>query len=276
MLILLAIALVGWFLVVWFVQRSMLFPTWAIAPARTATPPDAHVIWLEPNGKDAGIKVEAWLFTGQGVTKDHPGPLVLYAHGNAELIDYWADDMQQYVAQGVNVLLIEYRGYGRSNGKPSQQNIVSDYIEILDEVVTRDEVDPARVIYHGRSLGGGILGALTAKRPPAALILESTFTNVAPLARQFALPSFMVRDPMNTRQTLTHYQGPVLIMHGAQDEVIPVSHAYANHKASPQSELIIDPDMTHNALPPSLEIYWGNIFAFLRKTKVIEEAPVNR
>lgn len=270
MLIFIAIALLGWLLFVWFVQRLLLFPTWVIQPAQSVTAPEgAQVIWIEPNGKDAGLKVEAWLLMGNGVSAENPGPLVFYAHGNAELIDYWADEMQMYVQQGVSVLLVEYRGYGRSGGSPSQQSIVSDYTKFYDQMTKRPEIDPARIIYHGRSLGGGILGALAADRPPAALILESTFTNVAPLARRFTLPGFLVRDPMNTRNTLASYQGPVLIMHGNLDEVIPVSHAHANHKASPQSQLIIEPNMTHNNRPPDIEIYWRNIFTFLREAGVL-------
>lgn len=272
MLIILGIILVSWFLFLWFIQRLMLFPVWMIPPAKnTPAPANAKVMWLEPEGASAGTKVEAWLFTGDGVTAEHPGPLVIYAHGNAELIDFWSGELNRYLHRGVSVLMIEYRGYGRSTGSPSQANIVADYTAMYDKAIALPEVDDKRVIFHGRSLGGGILGALTADRPPAALILESTFTGVAPMALRYTLPWFLVRDPLDTRQTLRQFKGPVLIIHGERDEVIPVRHARNNHQACPQSQLFIDEHMSHNSGPTSNKKYWQAIFDFLDKADVVEK-----
>ena len=108
--------LIVWVGAVWTLQRRLLFPRWAMAPAGAARPgPGVEVVTLQtPAGP-----VEAWLLAGDGTGASRPGPAVIFAHGNAELIDDWSLEMRAYTRLGVTVLLPEYRGYGRSAGSPS-------------------------------------------------------------------------------------------------------------------------------------------------------------
>ena len=262
-------ALVIWLLIVWFVQRLVLFPTWAVPQTLHVRPgPDVETLWLET----PAAKVEAWFIPGDGVDAEHPGPAVIYAHGNGELIDLWQHDLRAYRDRGISVLLPEYRGYGRSTGSPTQAGITADLIPFHDRLAARPDVDADRIVFHGRSVGGGAVAALAGHRPPRAMILESTFTSVAPLARRFLVPWFLVRDRFDTLAALRQYEGPMLIIHGTQDEVVPVSHARELAQAAENSRLVIYEDMTHNSGPPSERAYWAEIEAFLRDAEVLPSA----
>src|SRR5690606_34255575 len=100
-------------------------------------------------------RVEAWLLPGDGVSAERPGPAVVFAHGNAELIDHWPGALARYRRLGVSVVLPEYRGYGRSAGRPSESAIRDDLRALHARLSSHPMVDVTRLVYHGRSLGGG-------------------------------------------------------------------------------------------------------------------------
>jgi pimeloyl-ACP methyl ester carboxylesterase len=122
------------------------------------------------------------------------------------------------------VLLVEYPGYGRSEGKPSRGTIQQAFEAAYDWALSRPDVDPARVVFYGRSLGGAVVAALSATRPAAALILESSFTRTADFARGFAAPSFLVRDRFDNLAALRAFRGPRLVLHGDRDVIVPTEH----------------------------------------------------
>lgn len=233
-----------------FAQRSVTFPI-----PRTvglARPMDADQIWLPlPSGR-----VEAWLLPGRET--DTAAPLLIFTHGNAELIDHWPGEFDNARRAGVHVLLVEYPGYGRSQGRPSQKTITGALLAAYDTVVTRSYVDRERIIAYGRSLGGGAAAVLATRRPVAALVLESSFTNVAALARRFGLPPFLVRDPFDNLTAVASFNGPILLLHGTRDEVIPSSHSVALQEAAESAMLKLRP-CGHNDCPNA----WPEIRQFL-------------
>lgn len=253
-------------------QRSLIYhPTRAGAPhipPRVAAAGLARR-WLPTPAGD----VELWLMPGQGVSAAHPGPVVLFAHGNAELIDHWPERLLPYHRLGVSVCLVEYRGYGRSAGSPSQAAITADFVAAFDLLTTHPLVDPRRIVFHGRSLGGGVVMALVAQRPPAALVLESTFASLVAMAQGMGVPAWLgrwlVRDPYDSEATLRGYGGPTLIFHGEHDEVIPFAHGQRLHSARPGSRLIAMP-CGHNDLPRDPRAYWLAITDHLRAAEIIQ------
>lgn len=241
-------------------QRWFLYPRHATlqrpAAARRA---DLEQLWVRsPDGP-----VEGWLLPGHGVSAAHPGPAVIFAHGNAELIDDWVDELQPYRALGVSVLLPEYRGYGRSAGAPAQEAITADLVAFYDLLAARPEVDRERILFHGRSLGGGAVCALAEQRAPRALILQSTFTSIGDLAGRYLLPRFLVCDPFENLATVARFAGPVLLFHGRQDELIPFAHAERLRGAAKQGRLVAY-DAGHNDCPPRWDALWREIEVFLR------------
>ena len=189
---------------------------------------------------------------------------MIFAHGNGELIDDWALALEPLRRWGAGVLLVEYPGYGRSTGAPSQTTIVASMKSAYDRMLTRPDVDPRRIVGYGRSLGGGAVCALASERSIAALVLESTFTSVRPLARGFLVPGFLVRDPFDNLDALRRYPGPVLIVHGEHDEIIPAAHASELHAALPRSRLALEP-CGHN----DCERPWRLVQEFLRENALL-------
>ena len=256
-----ALALVGAYWGLLFVaQRWVLFPaprTPAESPAERA--PDLESVWLDASG----ARSEAILLRARP-GRATPGPLLVYAHGNGELIDQWVREFDAPRALGASVLLVEYPGYGRSAGKPSQASIARALVAAYDWAVARADVDPRRVVGYGRSLGGGAVCALARERSLAALVLESTFTSVRELAARFGLPGFLVRDPFDNLALVRGFQGPLLVLHGERDESIPVDHARRLHAAAPGSELHVLP-CGHNDCPRP----WRLLGSFLEKHRLL-------
>jgi fermentation-respiration switch protein FrsA (DUF1100 family) len=224
--------------------------------------PHLQRFWLQT---DQG-PVEGWLLPGRGASARHPGPAVLLAHGNRELIDDTLERAYQYRRMGLTVLLGEYRGYGRSAGSPSRARIAADYRRFYDRLTAQAGVDPDRILFHGRSLGAAVLCDLLPQRRPAAVILESTFTSVKAMAHE--APDFLLVDNYDTVEALSGYRRPVLIIHGRQDDVVPVEHALALKHQIAQARLILY-DFGHSDGPPDASAYWRDIRRFLQGAGVI-------
>lgn len=225
--------------------------------------PGLERFWLE-TGQG---RVEGWIIKGTGASDRHPGPAVMIAHGNRELIDYYMDRVKVYRRMGFTVMLGEYRGYGRSAGKPSRVGIRADYLRFYDKLASTPCVDPKRIVFHGRSLGGAVLADITAYRRPAAVILESTFTSIKAMAH--GAPDFLLSDNYDTLSAMTAYEGPVFIIHGSRDRIVPVQHAKELHARISQSELYLD-DFGHNDGPADWFGYWDCIRRFFKKAGVLK------
>jgi hypothetical protein len=245
-------------------QRAALFP----APQAGAPETDASngVVRSWVDGKSG--RTELWLLPALGRSM-HPGPLLVFAHGNGELIDSWAGAFAPARAAGVAVLLVEYPGYGRSPGRSSEASVAASLVAAYDWASARAEIDPDRIVGWGRSLGGGAICALARERRLAALVLESTFTSVSALARRFGLPRLLVRDPFESLEVVRTFDGPILIVHGEHDELIPPTHARALHDAAPGSELHLLP-CGHNDCPQP----WDLVLGFLARNGLLAEDGV--
>lgn len=242
-------------------QRSLLYPRAFARPHEELlrNVPDLER-WSLPI---EGGSIEAVLLRARG---GGPRPAVVYAHGNAELIEYWVGPLGRYRDQhGIHLLLVEYRGYGRSDGKPSEPGITHDFRAAYDRLAARPDVDASRIIGHGRSLGGGAIGTLAAGRPLAGLVFESTFTSV-PEVVPWA-PSRLMPDRYDTRRVLRSFGGPVVLMHGSRDNTIPYPHAERLAEAAQDAELLRFV-AGHNDIPQDGR-YWGAIDRLLQRAGAI-------
>lgn len=268
--ILVPLSLVGAWLAFGLVaQRAVLFPGRFI-PGVELDPRDFDER-IEPwTIASAGGAVEAWYLPAFGEAgSSDPGPAVIFAHGNGELIDHWIGLLDPYRRMGVAVLLVEYRGYGRSAGVPTQAGIIDDFVAAYDRLAARPEVDAERIIAHGRSIGGGVVCALARRRPIGALLLQSTFTSVRAMARRYLYPGSLMRDPFDNASVLAEYPGPVLLMHGRQDTLIPPAHSEQLHAIAHRSELFYV-DSNHNDFPIDAAEVWEAIGRFLRRNDVVD------
>lgn len=253
----LALVVLGWSLLVWFAQRSMMYPAPPLPHGSgAATRPDLVPLELETGA-------EAWLLPA--VERSTPGPAVIFAHGNGELIDFWLDEFEPLRERGVAVLLVEYPGYGRSPGSPSQASITAAFVDAYDALVARPEVRGDAVVGYGRSLGGGAVCQLATRRSLAGLILESSFTGVAPIARRMAVPRSLVRDPFDNVAVLRAFDGPVLVLHGERDRIIPFAHGRDLAAAARGATLHAMPCGHNDCARP-----WPPLFAFLEDASLLD------
>jgi alpha-beta hydrolase superfamily lysophospholipase len=273
-LILVILVYAGWCVILYSCQDRLVWPT-DLAQPQAARPKNAEIVSLpiEPGGV-----VESWFFPQSAPSTAHdaqpderrkPAPAVIYFHGNAELIDQQDRIVQGYGKIGVSVFLPEYRGYGRSAGKPSEKEIAADMIRFYDLLIRRADVDPSRIVFHGRSVGGGVAADLAARRTPAALILESTFTSVARMALKFGAPPFLLKNPFHTDRVVEALDVPMLIFHGTRDTVVPVSHGRRLHELARRSTYV-EYNSDHNDFPGegNEEAYWREVQAFLGRAGI--------
>jgi len=221
-----------------------------------------EAIWFDIDG----ARVEAWFLPAPG---DKPAPLLIHAHGNGELIDIQTRSVDAARAAGIAVLLVEYPGYGRSGGDPSEETVTATWVAAYDWAKGDARVDASRIVGYGRSLGGGAVAQLAARRPLAALVLESTFTSIGEMVRAEGIPGWLVVNEFDTRAVLAKYSGPVLILHGTHDQTFPVEHAHSLRAASPHATLHVQ-GCGHNDCPPQ----WELVLSFLARNGVISE-PVS-
>lgn len=217
----LLLAYLGWLAFLFVVQRRVVFPGTYRTPLRSApaAPEGVVQLWLETSFG----RVEAWLIAAPDRTT---APTAIYGHGNGELIDDWGSAMVALAAAGVNVLLVEFPGYGHSDGSPSRASIAETFEAAFDRLTARDDIDGAKIFAYGRSMGGGAAADLARSRPVAALVLQSTFSSASEMARGAALvPAFIVRDRFDNESVVAETDVPVLVLHGRADEVIPFAHA---------------------------------------------------
>jgi fermentation-respiration switch protein FrsA (DUF1100 family) len=133
--------------------------------------------------------------------------------------------MRSLLRHKYNVLMYDYRGYGRSDGTPSEEGIYKDGRAFFDYVSTLPEVNPQKIILWGTSLGGAVATEVATQRPAAGLILESTFTSgkdVAQLLYPFLPVGPFMHSKFNTIDKIRTLHLPVLVMHGSIDEILPV------------------------------------------------------
>lgn len=214
--------------------RQRIFQAHMIANVPVAPPdlPGLERHWLAtPQGR-----IEGWILRGDHLGAHDRGPAVMIAHGNQMLIDDLIERATMYRSMGVTVLLGEYRGYGRSDGTPTEDDITDDYVRFYDLLAARPDVDPRHIFFHGFSLGGGVVCSLSRHRRPAAMILESTFTSIQDMAA--GAPRFLLPDKFDNAAVLAAYDGPVLILHGRVDEVVPYSNAEALLRVAKHGRLI--------------------------------------
>lgn len=248
----------GYCALLFLIQRQVVFPRHLIATPLGGSPPVGVERVALPL---AAGEVEAWYIVA--APNARPGPAIVFGHGNGELIDDWAGPWQPLARRGIGVLLVEYPGYGRSRGRPSQASVTRAFVAAHDWLASRPEVDRTRIVGVGRSLGGGAVCQLAQRRPLAALVLMSTFTSARALAGRFLAPGFLVRDPFDNLAVVRRFDGPVLVVHGRHDDIIPPAHGERLAAAAAQGRRITYA-CRHNDCPPDWDRFVQELHTFLR------------
>jgi len=193
-----------------------------------------------------GVRIQAWWYSLQEREPRNdsgsraPGPAVLFLHGNAGDISHRTPMARGLLREGLSVLLLEYRGYGGSEGTPSEDGLSADALAGYDFMVEQVG-DPRGIVVLGRSMGGAVAARLVADRPTGGLILESAFTSLGAMARTLYpfFPGFFfrrLRGRFDTLAKVREVEVPVLVVHGAEDEIVPVQMGRVLYDAAEGSD----------------------------------------
>jgi fermentation-respiration switch protein FrsA (DUF1100 family) len=234
---------------------------------------------LEATPADIGLKYEDVQFdTADGerlhgwyVPAINARGVLLFFHGNAGNISHRLESIMIFNRLGLDVLIVDYRGYGQSTGKPTESGTYRDAKAAWDYLLGERQAPPGRIVIFGRSLGGAVGAWLAAGLPveqaPAAVIIESSFTSGADMARRL-YPIFPARLLTRLEYPVAEYAArlpcPVLVVHSRDDEIIPFAMGQAIYAAAPQPKDFIELRGDHNAgFWISREEYTAGLAAFL-------------
>ena len=186
---------------------------------------------------------------GWYVPAANPKGVLLFFHGNAGNISHRLDSIRIFHDLDLDTLIIDYRGYGQSTGKTSEQGTYLDAQAAWDYLVNSRRIPADRIIVFGRSLGGAIGTWLGAQNTPAAVIIESSFSSGVDMARRF-YPFLPARLITRLRYPVVDYAGrlscPVLVVHSRQDEIIPFAMGQAIYDAVKQNKSFLELRGDHN------------------------------
>src|SRR6266545_742700 len=185
---------------------------------------DIHAYGVEPENQTFtagdGVRLHGWLFRAN----DRAAPLMLWCHGNAGNITDRAEVAAELARRGLSVFLFDWRGYGKSEGGPSEGNLKRDALAAYDFVTTRLGARPGDVVLYGESLGGPYAAFLARERKARCVILESSFPSLASLGNALYRPLPLGWSAPLALRTTAWLNGAglsVLVLHGRRDEVIP-------------------------------------------------------
>ncbi|MCB1749779.1 MAG: alpha/beta hydrolase [Gammaproteobacteria bacterium] len=183
-----------------------------------------------------GVRLHAWYLPAAG-----RGRTVLFLHGNAGHLSHRLPTLATLHALGHPVLALDYRGYGTSAGSPSEDGLARDAVAAWQWLTGPHGLAADDVVIYGRSLGGAVAARLAAAVGPHALVLESTFTRLADLARErypWVPVRWLLRMRFDSVAALAEVHCPVLVAHSPDDEVIPYAHGQALAAHARQGEFV--------------------------------------
>lgn len=176
------------------------------------------------------------------------GVTLLFFHGNAGTNADRLEKIAYFYKMGLNVFIVDYRGFGKSEGNPTEKNVNKDALTIYDYLAARKNIFPKTIIVYGESLGGAVAVELATKRDVAGLILDSTFTSAKDIAKlKFPfIPSFLIQTKMDSLSKMTKIRCPKMIIHSMDDELIPFRMGQALYAAALPPKNFLEIKGSHN------------------------------
>lgn len=259
-------------LLVWLLESRMaFFPT----RGEQATPADHGIPYRDLTiATSDGETLHGWRLEHPNARAD-----VIYWHGNGGNLSVWLEPLAAIYRHGMTVTAIDYRGYGRSTGRPSERGIYRDTDALLAHLDARHRGSDRPLVYWGRSLGGAAAAYATTVVAPDGVILESTFPSVFALLRRdpvMWLLSRLSSYRFPTAGMLRAYRGPTLVVHGDRDEVVPYRLGLELFGSIVGDKWMITvPGGTHNDVrPPDDAAYWPPILDFIERLRRVGDVPV--
>ena len=238
--VLIALGLMSGFL--YLVQPSMIFyPMVDLAetPAEWGLPyEDVYLV------SDDGVRLHGWY-----IPHEQGEEVVLFFHGNAGNISHRGESIEIFNRLGLNVLIIDYRGYGNSEGRPGEQGFYHDARAAWDYLIEKRAFAADQVIVFGRSMGAAVATGLASKVSPEKLILESAFSSARDLAHRLmpvASRLTVMRYPLDSMQRIGDFHGRLLMLHSPDDEIVPYSLGKKLFAAANEPKRLVNLRGDHN------------------------------
>ncbi len=201
-----------------------------------STPGDAGLVYEDVTITTSdGVRLHGWFVPGNG------NRVIIWFHGNAGNIGHRVENLVLMREQlRVSVFVFDYRGYGNSEGAPSEQGLYLDAEAALEYTRNRTGLEPEEgIVYFGRSLGAAVAVELATRYPPRALVLESPFTSIQdmaqkthPVVSRLVPLSFIVQSRFDALAKIRQVHKPVMVLHGDQDDLIPIDMGRALFEAA--------------------------------------------
>jgi pimeloyl-ACP methyl ester carboxylesterase len=251
---------IGLPLLAWLLQERMIFFP---RPVDSHPAPRPNLEELTVVAAD-GAKLRGWLIKA----RDTPAPLVIYFGGNAEEVSWLVEVADKF--SGWSLLLLNYRGYGDSEGKPGERQLFEDALTVYDYAMRRTDVAEGRIVAMGRSLGSGVAVHVAAQRPVRGVILVSPYDSLVEVARRHYpyLPiSLLLRHRFDSVELAPRIEAPLLCLVAGEDRVIPAAHSRALFGAWRGAKTWRQvPLADHDSVAGEPE-YWRSIEEFLRRLR---------
>lgn len=228
----------------WFKQESLMFyPVPLPADYRLATEPDVHELAIDVDGARLSVLQ---------LKLPNPRGVVFFLHGNAGNLSGWFTNTDFYRQANFDLVMLDYRGYGKSSGRLSNpQQLRDDVRAVWDHFAP--QYQGRKLVVYGRSLGTALAADLAeqlaaAGRTPDLTVLVSPYSSMRELTAEFYpwVPGSLLRYPLDTSKHLPQVRGPIFLLHGERDELIAVQHAERLHRLVPHARLLVVPGAGHN------------------------------
>lgn len=230
-----------------FSQRNMLYlphlPSRELPPAPSELGLKMEVVNVQTTD---GLSLLAWYAAPR---KNQP--VVVVYHGNTGNVAHRAYIAEQMMKQGYGVLMLEYRGYGGNDGKPTEEGLYTDARASL-KWLGKKGFKPSRLVYYGESLGTGVAVQMALEAPPRAIVLQSPYSSILDVAAPhfwFLPVAPLIRDKFDSASKVGKIHAPLLIIHGDKDNLIPITLAQKLYRAANQPKKFLTVhDAGHNLL----------------------------
>lgn len=230
--------------VMYLMQDRMLYLAGVPGRKLTMTPANAGLdyqdVYLESADR---VMLHGWFIAGES------SQALLFFHGNAGNISHRLESIRQFHALGLSVLIIDYRGYGQSEGRTTEKGIYHDANAAWRYLIEERGFSAGDILVFGRSMGASVAARLASQHQPLALIVESSFTSVPDIAQELYpwLPArWLSRLSHATRDYIRDVRCPLLVIHSRDDEIIPFHHGEAIYSSANEPKTLLTIRGTHN------------------------------
>ena len=262
----LLVAVSGYSALWFFANRSVYYPVkyprgfWEVQAEL-----HAEDVWLHTSDD---VQLHAWWVRREGA-----GLVTLYLHGNAGNVTHRYPQIREITAAGSSILILDYRGYGRSGGWPTEKGLYAD-AETAYQYLIRTGYRPGQIILHGESIGSAVAIDVASRNPCAGLVLEAPFSSAGDVART-VLPVFgpMLVWSFDSVKKISRVRAPMLFIHGKQDEIIPLRLGQKLFAAAPEPKLlwIIDSARHNDILEAAGPRYGQRLQSFYESLPVLRQ-----